>query len=103
MGYQQLSGFGIDEVEIKQHTNLWLKGGFPRSLLSKSHTESHEWRRNFIRTFLARDLPQLGITIRSSTLQRFWTMLAHYHARVWNASEFARSFAVADTTMLIPA
>jgi len=99
VSYHHLSGFGIDEVDISEHTNLWLRGGFPRSFLAKSHKESHEWRRNFIRTFLERDLPQLGITIRSSTLQRFWTMLAHYHAQVWNASEFARSFAVADTTV----
>ena len=99
VAYHHLSGFGIDEVDISEHVNLWLRGGFPRSFLAKSHKESHEWRRNFIRTFLERDLPQLGITIRSSTLQRFWTMLAHYHAQVWNASEFARSFAVADTTV----
>jgi predicted AAA+ superfamily ATPase len=99
VAYHHLSGFGIDEVDISEHVNLWLRGGFPRSFLAKSHKESHEWRRNFIRTFLERDLPQLGITIRSSTLHRFWTMLAHYHAQVWNASEFARSFAVADTTV----
>jgi predicted AAA+ superfamily ATPase len=48
---------------------------------------------------LERDLPQLGITIRSATLRRFWTMLAHYHGQIWNASEFARSFGVADTTV----
>jgi len=99
VAYHHLSGFGLDEVDIREHINLWLRGGFPRSFLAESHRESHEWRRNFIRTFLERDLPQLGITIRSSTLQRFWTMLAHYHGQVWNASEFARSFAVADTTV----
>ena len=99
VAYHHLSGFSLDEVDIKEHTNLWLRGGFPRSFLAKSHKESHEWRRNFMRTFLERDLPQLGISIRSTTLQRFWTMLAHYHAQVWNSSEFARSFAVADTTV----
>ena len=97
--YHRLNGFSLDEVGIEKHVDLWLRGGFPRSFLARSHKESHEWRRDFIRTFLERDLPQLGISIRSTTLQRFWTMLAHYHAQVWNASEFGRSFAVADTTV----
>ena len=97
--YHQLNGFSLDEVSLKQHMRLWLRGGFPRSFLARSDAESDEWRRGFIRTFLERDLPQLGITIRSTTLQRFWTMLAHYHGHVWNASEFARSFGVADTTI----
>ena len=78
---------------------LWLRGRFPRSFLARSHTESEEWRRSFIQTFLERDLPQLGITIRSAALRRFWTMLAHYHGQIWNASEFGRSFGVADTTV----
>jgi len=60
---------------------------------------SDEWRRGFIRTFLERDLPQLGINIWSATLRRFWAMLAHYHGQIWNSSEFARSFGVADTTV----
>jgi predicted AAA+ superfamily ATPase len=97
--YHHLNGFGLDEVGIEKHTDLWLRGGFPRSFLARSHKESHEWRRDFVRTFLERDLPQLGISIRSATLQRCWTMLAHYHAQVWNASEFGRSSAVADTTL----
>ena len=97
--YHYLHGFSFDEVGIEQHSRLWLRGGFPRSYLSRSHSDSHEWRREFVRTFLERDLPQLGITIRSTTLHRFWTMLAHYHGQIWNASEFARSFGVADTTI----
>jgi len=52
-----------------------------------------------VETFLERDLPQLGVRISSVALRRFWTMLAHYHGQVWNASEFARSFGVADTTI----
>jgi predicted AAA+ superfamily ATPase len=99
IAYHHLNGFSLDEVTIEKHTDLWLRGGFPRSFLARNHKESHEWRRNFISTFLERDLPQLGISIRSSTLRRFWTMLAHYHGQVWNASEFGRSFAVADTTV----
>jgi predicted AAA+ superfamily ATPase len=97
--YHQLSGFTTDEIGPENHTLLWLRGGFPRSYLARTHTESDEWRRGFISTFLERDLPQLGITIRSTTLNRFWRMLAHYHGQIWNSSEFARSFGVADTTV----
>ncbi|MGD9079754.1 MAG: ATP-binding protein [Desulfobacterales bacterium] len=97
--YHKLDGFSLDEVGADQHMRLWLRGRFPRSFLARSHAESEEWRRAFIQTFLERDLPQLGITIRSATLRRFWTMLAHYHGQTWNASEFGRSFGVADTTV----
>ena len=97
--YHKLDGFSLDEVGAEQHMRLWLRGRFPRSYLARSHAESEEWRRAFIQTFLERDLPQLGINIRSATLRRFWTMLAHYHGQTWNASEFGRSFGVADTTV----
>lgn len=97
--YHELGGFSLDEVGPKNHTRLWLRGGFPRSYLARSHAESDAWRQGFIRTFLERDLPQLGITIGSTTLRRFWSMLAHYHGQIWNGSEFARSFGVADTTI----
>lgn len=96
--YHQLSGFTMDEIGPANHKQLWLRGGFPRSYLACTHAESEEWRRGFIRTFLERDLPQLGITARSTTLNHFWRMLAHYHGQTWNATEFARSFGVADTT-----
>jgi len=97
--YHELHGFSLDEVG-KQHANrLWLRGGFPRAFLASSNTSSVEWRRGFISTFLERDLPQLGVNIRSTTMRRFWMMLAHYHGQIWNSSEFARSFGVADTTI----
>jgi hypothetical protein len=97
--YHQLGGFSTDEVGAGKQPLLWLRGGFPRSYLARSGRESMEWRRAFITTFLERDLPQLGITIQAATLRRFWTMLAHYHGQIWNASEFGRSFGVADTTV----
>lgn len=97
--YNELRGFGLDEVGPQNHKKLWLRGGFPRSYLARTHVHSDEWRRGFIQTFLERDLPQLRVHIRSATLSRFWRMLAHYHGQVWNASEFARSFGVADTTV----
>ena len=97
--YHELGGFSLEEVGVKNLLQLWVRGGFPRSFLARRHAESEEWRRGFIRTFLERDLPQLGINIRSTTMRRFWTMLSHYHGQTWNASEFARSFGVADTTV----
>lgn len=99
IAYRELDGFGLDEVGVEHYPRLWLRGGFPLSYLARSAAESERWRRQFIRTFLERDLPQLGITVSATTLRRFWTMLAHYHAQTWNASEFGRSFGVADTTV----
>jgi predicted AAA+ superfamily ATPase len=97
--YYQLSGLSIEEVGKNFFNKLWLRGGFPRSFLTKKISDSIIWRRGFIQTFLEKDLPQFGITIRSATLHRFWKMLAHYHGQIWNASEFGRSFGVADTTV----
>src|SRR5262245_63951079 len=92
IAYHELDGFGIDEVGVEEYLRLWLRGGFPRSYLARSGTLSQRWRLDFIRTFLERDLPQLGITVGAATLRRFWTMIAHYHGQIWNASEFGRSF-----------
>lgn len=97
--YHELTGFSLDEVGIENSRRLWLRGGFPRSYLGASNAVSAQWRRAFIQTFLERDLPQLGITISSTTVRRFWSMLSHYHGQTWNASEFGRSFGVADTTV----
>jgi hypothetical protein len=97
--YHELSGFSLDEVGVGKHERLWLRGGFPRSYLAPSLARSDRWREEFIRTFLERDLPQLGIGVSAPTLRRFWTMIAHYHGQTWNASEIARSFGVADTTV----
>jgi len=94
IAYHELSGFSLDEVGSENLGRLWLRGGFPRSYLARSHDESADWRRDFVQTFLERDIPQLGISIPAPTLERFWAMLAHYHGNVWNASEFGRSFGV---------
>jgi predicted AAA+ superfamily ATPase len=77
----------------------WLRGGFPRALLAGSLAGSREWREAFIRTYLERDLPQLGINLPAITLRRFWTMLAHYHGQTWNGSELARALGVSDKTV----
>ena len=97
--YHRLEGLALDEIDDAPYERLWLRGGFPRSYLARTDGESMEWRCGFILTFLERDLPQLGISIRSTTLHRFWRMLSHYHGQTWNASEFARSFGVSDTTI----
>ncbi len=95
----ELGGLSLEEVGVSAREPLWLRGGFPRSFLASNEGESAEWRREFNRTFLERDIPQLGIQIPSLTLHRFWRMLAHYHAQLWNGAELARAFGVAATTV----
>ena len=97
--YHELKGLSLSDVGRTRLKRLWLRGGFPRSFLAKSETESVAWRRALIRTFLERDLPQLGVQIPAETLRRFWTMVAHVHGQTWNASEFGRAFGMADTTV----
>jgi len=99
IAYFELEGFSLEEVGVENLERMWIRGGFPRSFLAGSDRESLEWRLEFVRTFLERDLPQLGITVSATTLRRFWTMLAHSHGQVWNASTYARSFGLADTTV----
>ena len=98
LGFIDLSGFNLWEVGVEQRTHLWMRGGFPRSFLALEDTASLEWRQDFMRTFLERDIPQLGITIPAETLRRFWTMVAHYHGQVWNAAQFARSLGTSENT-----
>jgi predicted AAA+ superfamily ATPase len=95
----ELSGFDLRETGKDSWQTLWLRGGFPRSFLADSDESSVAWRENFIRTFLERDIPQLGIAGPSAAMRRFWTMLAHYHGQLWNASEFARSMGLSDKTV----
>jgi predicted AAA+ superfamily ATPase len=99
IAFHELDGFSLGEVGAQHLTRRWRRGGFPRAFLAASERQSVDWRRDFVQTFLERDLPQLGVTIPSMTLRRFWAMLAHYHGQVWNASEFARSFGVSDMTV----
>lgn len=98
IGFIDLSGFSLSEVGADRDDNLWNRGGFPRSFLAADDALSAQWRDDFIRTFLERDIPQLGITIPAETLRRFWTMIAHYHGQVWNAAAFARSLGVSGAT-----
>lgn len=99
IAYYELPGLSLREAGPRMAERLWLRGGFPRSFLARSDAASMEWRRAFLRTFLERDLPALGVNVAAGTMRRFWTMLAHHHGQLWNASEFGRSFGVADTTV----
>jgi hypothetical protein len=94
VGFVDLAGFDGAEVGFDRLDTLWLRGGFPDSFLSPSDEASLSWRQQFIRTFLTRDIPQMGITIPSEHLRRFWLMVAHYHGQSWNASEIAGSLGI---------
>jgi len=96
IAYYEMQGFSIDEVGVKNLNRLWVRGSFPRAYLASSNKNSSEWRRDFIKTFLERDVRELGFSVSSTTLRRFWSMLTHYHGQTWNYSEFARSFGVSD-------
>lgn len=91
--------FPIDALEFEGSLDtLWLRGGFPLSLLARSERQSLQWRRNFIRTYLERDIPQLGYRIPAETLGRFWTMLAHQQGAMVNVADLARNIDVSVTT-----
>jgi hypothetical protein len=98
VAFHELDGIDIDEISPDQLDMRWLRGGFPRALLADNDGASRTWREAFIRTYLERDLPQLGITLPAITLRRFWTMVGHYHGQTWNGSELARALGVSDKT-----
>lgn len=94
-----IGGFGMPDMGKDEYERHWLRGGFPLSFLAKDDSDSLAWRKNFIQTFLERDIPQFGVGTPSPMLLRFWTMLAHYHGQVWNAAEPARSLGVNESTV----
>ena len=95
----EAAGFTLDETGTKQAQALWSRGGFPRSFTAGDDEASRIWRREFIRTTVERDLPQLGMNVAAPALYRFWSMLAHYHGQVWNAAAPARSLGVNESTV----
>lgn len=99
IGFIDLTGFKLEETGSESFQDLWLKGGFPRSYLASNMKQSFQWREDFIRTFLERDIGMLGFNIPSHTMRKFWMMLAHYHGQIWNAAEFARSLGVSEPTV----
>lgn len=99
IAYHELEGLSLEEVGLERVEPLWLRGGFPLSFLAPTDAASGLWRQQFIRTYLERDLSELGIQLPSTTMRRFWTMLAHYHGEIWNGSELARAFGVSQKTV----
>lgn len=95
----EIGGFALNEAGAKAAAPLWLRGGYPRSFLAASETDSRAWRDAFIGLFLERDLPQLGVNVPAPAMRRFWTMLAHLNGQVWNAADPARSLGVNESTV----
>lgn len=96
--FLDMGGFTLGEVGDDQRDRLWLRGGFPLSFLADNDEDSRQWRLSLVRTFLERDMPQLGVQIPAEMLRRFWTMLAHDHGQVWNGSEIGASLGVSHHT-----
>lgn len=94
----ELHGFSLEETGVAQQARHWLRGGFPLSFLAASDADSDAWRRSFARTFVERDMAALVPGLPPAGLTRFWTMLAHYHGQIWNASEMANSMGMSAPT-----
>lgn len=95
----EMSGFSLAEVGAPDQERLWVRGGFPRSFLAATDADSMSWRSQFIQTLLERDLPQWGVNVPATTLRRLWTIVAHYHAQTWNASDAARTLDLSQPTI----
>jgi hypothetical protein len=99
VAFVEMGGFDLEEVGEVHQRALWFRGGFPRSYLARTHAESARWREDFVRTFLERDLPRLIARAPAATYRRLWTMLAHNHGGILNASELGASLGEAHTTI----
>lgn len=99
ISFLELGGLNLLEVEPRQREDLWIRGGFPDSLLAADATASSLWREAFLRSYLERDIPQLGPRIPAETLRRFWTMLAHGQGSLLNAAALGRSLGVSGKTV----
>ncbi len=99
ISYLEITPFNRMETKDININQFWLRGGYPRSLLNTDDETSFQWREDYIRTFLERDIPQLGFHIPANTLARFWRMLAHSHGQTLNASKLADSMGVSGHTI----
>jgi uncharacterized protein len=97
--YHELQPFSLSETGAHEFPRLWLRGGYPGSCLAPNDSASFAWRESYIRTYLERDIPQLGMRIPSAQLRRFWTMLAHAHGQLWNGNKIAGSLGVSAPTV----
>lgn len=98
VAFVELAPFDILEIEPDLRDDLWIRGGFPPAFLAPGDEESLRWRTDFIRTYLERDIPQLGPRIPAETLRRLWTMLAHNQGALLNAAQLARGLGVSGAT-----
>jgi predicted AAA+ superfamily ATPase len=89
----------LSAIETQNTKELWNRGGFPLSFLAENDLFSSTWRNSYIKTYLERDIPNLGFKIPAKQLRRFWMMLSHYHGNIFNASELGKSLGVASTTI----
>ncbi|HEY3246354.1 MAG TPA: ATP-binding protein [Phycisphaerae bacterium] len=94
-----LEGFRLSDLGRNAQGRLWRRGGFPLAYTARTEADSVAWRRQFLQTFLERDIPQLGIQVPAVALRRFWNMLAHYHGQTWNGAELARALAVSEASV----
>lgn len=95
----EIGGFVLEETGAGSADALWLRGGFPRSFLAETDADSRTWRQQFLQALVERDLPQLGAALAPAALLRFLAMLAHYHGKIWNAAEPARSLGISEITV----
>lgn len=98
ISFIDVSGFSLVELGMEHLAQRWWRGGFPRAYLARDDKTARQWHEDFFRTFLERDIPQLGINIPATTLRRFWTMVAHYHGQILQVSELARSLGTSEPT-----
>ncbi|MFQ5641909.1 MAG: ATP-binding protein [bacterium] len=95
IAYKELTPFNLAEISSREKMRLhWFRGGFPPAILARTEKYYRTWMRNFIQTYLERDLPMLGLSANPVLMRRLWTMLAHFHGGIWNASTFARSLGI---------
>ena len=99
IAYHELPPFRVNETGTGSIERLWVRGGFPPSFLAPDEAASVRWRQAFIRTFLERGLPQLGVSVPAATMRRFWTMVAHYHGNRWNSAEIGRALGLSGPTI----
>ncbi|WP_425636613.1 ATP-binding protein [Algoriphagus yeomjeoni] len=99
IGYLELPPFFLGEVGDDELEKLWMRGGFPLSFLAKSERESQLWRQNFIKTYLERDLAQIGLSTDPRLVERFWMMLANAQGGIWNGESFARALGITRPTV----
>ncbi|OFW69408.1 MAG: ATPase [Alphaproteobacteria bacterium GWC2_42_16] len=99
IAYLEMTPFDVLEIEPKLQDTLWVRGGFPNSFLAKDEVKSLNWRRNFIRTYLERDVPQFGSRVAAETLRRFWVMLAHNQSQLLNTAFLARGLGIDGKTI----